>query len=342
MAKARPRDADAEGSKQLDARWLEWLALRFLEGYSDGSILKVMVGEGIDRAEAVTRLARVKASPFVAAGQTVAKRLGKRNAFLEIRRTLAAQDPGNLQVERRKHIEPDRFFKDYYFRNRPVILLDMIESWPAFSRWRPEYFREHFGHVPIEVQMDREQDPEYEINSPDHKRELGFGEFVDMVLDRGKSNDFYLVANNFFFKRPDVEPLLLEVGELPGILDPGAMKGKINLWFGPAGTVTPLHHDIMNLMVAQLFGRKRVRLFPAWDIHLLYNHIGVFSEADPEHPDPGRFPYLDRATMFDIELAPGELLFIPVGWWHHVRALEISITLSFSNFTVPNEYSWEF
>ena len=28
----------------------------------------------------------------------------------------------------------------------------------------------------------------------------------------------------------------------------------------------------------------------------------------------------------DFELGPGDALFIPVGWWHHVRALEPNVT----------------
>ena len=45
-------------------------------------------------------------------------------------------------------------------------------------------------------------------------------------------------------------------------------------------------------------------------------------------------------ALIDLELAPGEVLFVPVGWWHHVRALDWSITLSLTNFVFPNRYKW--
>ena len=39
-------------------------------------------------------------------------------------------------------------------------------------------------------------------------------------------------------------------------------------------------------------------------------------------------------------LAPGEALFLPVGWWHHVRALDLSISVAFNHFTWPNDFDW--
>jgi ribosomal protein L16 Arg81 hydroxylase len=64
----------------------------------------------------------------------------------------------------------------------------------------------------------------------------------------------------------------------------------------------------------------------------VYNHIGVFSEVDCEKPDLVRHPLYRYANKFVFDLNPGEALFIPVGWWHHVRALDVSISVSFTNF----------
>jgi mannose-6-phosphate isomerase-like protein (cupin superfamily) len=41
-----------------------------------------------------------------------------------------------------------------------------------------------------------------------------------------------------------------------------------------------------------------------------------------------------------VNVGPGQALFIPVGWWHCVEALETSISMSFTNFVWPNTYTW--
>jgi ribosomal protein L16 Arg81 hydroxylase len=42
--------------------------------------------------------------------------------------------------------------------------------------------------------------------------------------------------------------------------------------------------------------------------------------------------------VIDVEIGPGDLLFLPVGWWHHVRGLETSITMTFTNFVFDNDF----
>lgn len=107
------------------------------------------------------------------------------------------------------------------------------------------------------------------------------------------------------------------------------------MWIGPAGTRTPLHHDWCNAAIAQLRGRKRFHLVPAACAPVVGNHESRFADADATALDPA------RARVFEITLAPGELLFVPVGWWHQVAALEPSISVTFTCFAYPNRYWWD-
>jgi ribosomal protein L16 Arg81 hydroxylase len=73
----------------------------------------------------------------------------------------------------------------------------------------------------------------------------------------------------------------------------------------------------------------------------VYNKEGVFSEVDCESPDNVAHPAFQNAHKRELVLEPGEALFLPVGWWHHVRALDVSITVTFTNFIYPNSFEWD-
>jgi ribosomal protein L16 Arg81 hydroxylase len=122
----------------------------------------------------------------------------------------------------------------------------------------------------------------------------------------------------------------------PGYLDPKRMLGAVSLWYGPAGTVTPLHYDTSNILFCQVSGRKRFKLISPLYTELLHDTNGYYSLIDAEKPDPERFPYFRDVELHEVEVAAGEALFIPATWWHHVRGLEPSLSLSLLNFVFPN------
>jgi ribosomal protein L16 Arg81 hydroxylase len=50
-------------------------------------------------------------------------------------------------------------------------------------------------------------------------------------------------------------------------------------------------------------------------------------------------------AILDTVLEPGEFIFIPIGWWHWVKSLDVSISLSFKNFRVPGKpvvWKWRY
>ena len=179
------------------------------------------------------------------------------------------------------------------------------------------------------------------MNGRKHHSELRFADYIDMVYSGKVTNDYYMVANSAFFQRPEAQPLLKDFTAFPEYLNPATASRQSFLWYGPAGTVTPLHHATSNILMAQVVGTQAYRLIPASQWHYVYNSNGVFSDVDCERPDLVRHPKFRDATVIDVVLRPGDVLFIPVGWWHHVRALDISMTVSFTNFVFPNQYTWE-
>lgn len=113
----------------------------------------------------------------------------------------------------------------------------------------------------------------------------------------------------------------------------------LNAWFGPGGTVTPLHHDPYHNLLCQVVGTKRVLLYPhnsgdySSNISRMYPHTDPLlfntSQVDPENLEIIKFPLFSDVSGLVATLKPGDMLFIPRGWWHHVRALEVSFSVSF-------------
>ena len=106
--------------------------------------------------------------------------------------------------------------------------------------------------------------------------------------------------------------------------------GPPRFWLGPAGTVTPLHCDYDDNLFAQIWGSKRIFLAPPHHDEFLYareaNALLFGSPFDPEAPDYERFPLAQQAALIECIVAPGDMLYVPAGWYHQVRSLSFSLS----------------
>ena len=321
--------------------WKQWVAHARLLGYSIDAIAKVLISNGYSPAAAHAEARKAASDPYLLGSARQQQRLNKAAALLSVQAQLRQLDPGANIIERRGPISGEEFRDRYYASNRPVIIEGLLAGWTALTDWNPDYLKHAAGHSAVEVMTGRCADPRYEINARRHRTQMRFDAYIDMVYSGKVTNDYYLTANNLFFQNPDTRVFLNDLAPLPQYLKPKADGRRCFLWFGPAGTVTPLHHDTMNILITQVTGRKRFRLIAPQHWQHLYNNTGVFSDVDCETPDLARHPKFRLASMADVILEPGETLFMPVGWWHHARALDVSITVTFTNFIHPNHFSWE-
>ena len=122
---------------------------------------------------------------------------------------------------------------------------------------------------------------------------------------------------------------------LPGFraeneLDFGDISPLASIWIGNQSRISA-HYDVPDNVACVVTGRRRFTLFPPDQIENLYVGPIDFTPAgqqislvDFKQPDYDRFPRfkraLDQAVVAD--LTPGDALFIPGMWWHHVESFD--------------------
>jgi hypothetical protein len=312
------------------------IAEGLLAGEDLDQIRARLIASGTSPASADYEVRRAEKDPLFQAGAALQRRIAKREWMLRIHSRLAGARADGLSIPRVDRIDPAAFFEDFYAANRPVVLTGLVDHWPALNKWTLDFLAEKVGDAIVELQGDRASADDYELAKDRHKRALPMREVVDAIRNAGASNDFYVTAYNDTTNKRTLAPLWDDVGDIPLLRATGGRDGFF--WFGPKGTLTPFHHDLTNNLLVQVIGRKKVHLVPSWEVGRMRNTIHCFSTRSlTEWPDGEDLP-----PMVDCIIGPGDSLFLPIGWWHHVEALEVSISMSFTNFAADNDFHLDY
>ena len=218
---------------------------------------------------------------------------------------------------------------------RPAVLRGLVQAWPAVKLESTaalvEYLRRFDNGTAVDALM----------TPPEVEGKL----FYDAAM-----NGFNFVRNRLpitavaqqvlrygaFARAPAVAVQSALIRDcLPGFTAENALSVlddtvQPRIWLGTAIT-TPTHLDEWNNIGCVVRGRRRFTLFPPEQIRNLY--IGPLDFAPtgapmslvPLHaPDFERFPRFREALAAAVsaELGPGDALYIPPLWWHHVESLE--------------------
>ncbi|MBE3024234.1 cupin-like domain-containing protein [Janthinobacterium sp. GW458P] len=198
----------------------------------------------------------------------------------------------------------------------PFLMRGLVQRWPL-SALGPEVLREQFSHVPVRARVGDYINTAFAADRA--MQDMSMGQYLDLVAEGEYALPPYL--GNLELRE------LNRLCHWPTYFD---KMGPPRFWVGPAGTVTPLHCDYDDNIFAQVWGRKRIFLSPPHHDAFLYpseaNAILFGSPFDPEAPDFERFPLARQATMIECIVEPGDMLYVPAGWYHQVRALTFSLS----------------
>src|SRR5688572_2529031 len=226
-------------------------------------------------------------------------------------------------------IDPVVFKKEFYEPGIPVVIKNLSQEWPAYTKWNWEYFKQLVGDKLVPLYNNVKSDAYTPINKADDYKT--FGEYIDMI-SKGPAGWRIFLFNIF-----DHAPQLINDFTWPEHLMTGFVKKYPMLFTGGATSVTHMHFDIdlSHILHTQFVGRKKVLLFPYQEQHKLYRRpFEVLSMADFSHygengnPDYTKFPALKLANGYEVILNHGDTLFMPAGYWHHMEYLDSGFAMS--------------
>lgn len=234
-------------------------------------------------------------------------------------------------------VDADHFHGVIVPAAKPVVFRGLVSHWPAVQAARQ-------GDEALFAYLSRfdRQDPVGTLIAPPEARGRFFYDdaltgfnFQGGRARLSKSFDF-LLAN-----REAERPASLAAQSIPAdthlpgfsaenaspLLDPSV---EPLLWLGNR-VIVAAHQDPYENLACVVAGRRRFTLFPPEAVADLY--IGPFEKTPGgppislvsfDDPDLEKHPRFAQALEVAevVELAPGDALFIPYLWWHHVRSLE--------------------
>lgn len=234
-------------------------------------------------------------------------------------------------------VAADRFREEVVTQYRPAVMRGLVRDWPAVAHGRKsaDAFCGYLSKFDSGKAVDVIRMP------PSAHGRIFYNDSLDgfnFTRDRGAiSSVIRGIAREARFDKPSA--LVVQsapVAEcVPGfglenrlsILDAGVAP---RIWFGNA-VVTPAHFDESHNVACVVAGRRRFTLLPPEQVANLY--IGPLGYAptgtpislvDFRTPDFERFPRFREALehAFVAELEPGDAVYIPALWWHHVESLD--------------------
>ena len=214
---------------------------------------------------------------------------------------------------------PEQFTELHRDTKMPVIISGAAANWPA-SRWTPATLAAEFGSQETSATI---QLPEsgvvYLETEKAHRRTLKLSEFTELMESGAPC----------YIDQADLSmfPGLADACLIDTLIPQG--RRFVNLWMG-ARTRSGLHYDPMDNFLVQIYGKKKVFLAAPAERTRLYPFADNISKSrvDPEHPDVRRYPRAAKVIFLHGTLNPGDLLYVPRGWWHHLCAPVQSISVN--------------
>jgi hypothetical protein len=247
-------------------------------------------------------------------------------------------------VENVCEISPLKFQKEYYEKNRPLLISGGAKMWPALRKWSPEYLIGVIGKLPATLNLFKHYPDQMKRNI---LPKMAMAEAIRTIDDNVNPDETYYIIRDSIINHSS--KLLEDIRKPQWIND---VIFSTDLWYGSARNVTPIHYDAVDNFIVQIKGQKTVIMYAHNDTKFIYPqslYTGGrfnFSEISSRKflKDDQQYARFHKATAYMVPLEPGDVLYIPPGWWHEVHTHnEQATTITFFfNKRKFSSFIWQF
>jgi hypothetical protein len=228
------------------------------------------------------------------------------------------------EIAREKTITKKDFLEKYVKPQKPVVIEELIDDWPAYHKWSLDYIQEVAGEKTVPLFDNRPISSKYKFNEP--HEEMKMRDYIEL-LKQGPTN--YRI---FLYHLLKEVPSLQKDFWFPKV-GLKILRQIPMLFFGGEQSKVFMHYDIdfANILHFHFHGKKRCILFPPSETRYLYKvpHALIAREdIDFSNPDYKKFPALKKATGYQTTLKHGETLYMPEGYWHQMTYLTAGFSMS--------------
>ncbi|MEW6993051.1 cupin-like domain-containing protein [Colwelliaceae bacterium MEBiC 14330] len=232
---------------------------------------------------------------------------------------------------------PEKITKDILMSNEPLVLKGLVNDWPIVKAAKnsPEqatkYLKKYYQGMPVAIGVSDYKNNGRLFYNDDFtgfnfsKQTAQFDEILSYLL----ASQHNAKANSLYVGSTDVNKLLPDFRQENDISALSQHNPLVSLWLGNQSRIAA-HHDMPDNIACCVAGKRRFTLFPPEQLANLYigpiDHTPAgqaISLVDFHQPDFAKYPRFKTAIKHGLvaDLAPGDALYLPSLWWHHVESL---------------------
>jgi hypothetical protein len=234
-----------------------------------------------------------------------------------------------LDMRRADELDAAEFWSEFVCKQKPIIVRGAVENWPAIQKWGTAGYLESIS-LNLPIRFARTYNP------------IPVDPFLKYALEEGTLDDFIKEtressADSTFSipGAPVPDKWGLDLGDYGILSETGALDSQVypsRRLFIYKNASTEWHYHVADeTLTTQLLGKKRISIFKP-DAESWAQYADVI-EANFHHLESSScfFPAGKQVEIFEAEMGPGDVVYVPPFWWHGVDTLDSSLGVTLAH-----------